>query len=79
MTEGLERCVELSLFSFLRRFSPVAPASQGAGLGVTGNDTFVIVRPTGDVAQALPLAEQHCTKYVKDAHFTQAGLESCPG
>ena len=46
-------------------------ASQGAGLEVTGNDTFVIVRPTGDVAQALPLAEQHCAKYGKVAHFTR--------
>ena len=38
-------------------------------LNVTGNETFVVVAPTGSVGAALPLAEKHCESYGKVAHF----------
>ena len=41
------------------------------GLNVTGNETSVIIAPTGDVAKAFPLAEAHCAKFGKVAHFSR--------
>jgi hypothetical protein len=40
-----------------------------SGLRVDGNETSVVIAPTGDVAQAFPLAEKHCANYGKVAHF----------
>lgn len=39
------------------------------GLRVTGNETSVIIAPTGSEATALPLAEKHCASYGRVAHF----------
>jgi hypothetical protein len=39
-------------------------------LRVTGNETSVLIAPTADQGEAFPLAERHCAKYGKVAHFS---------
>jgi|KBSSwiStaDraftv2_1062776.scaffolds.fasta_scaffold430617_2 hypothetical protein len=36
---------------------------------VAGYETYAVVAPTADAAQALPFAERHCAKYDRFASF----------
>ena len=48
------------------------------GLRVTGNETSVIIVLSGDVAEAFPLAETHCARFGKVAHFNHMdGARQC--
>ena len=48
-----------------------AGVDPSTGLRVTGNETSVIIAPTGSQEAAFPLAERHCAKYRKVAHFSR--------
>jgi hypothetical protein len=36
---------------------------------VAGYETYAVVAPAADEAEALPFAERHCAKYDRFAHF----------
>jgi hypothetical protein len=40
------------------------------GLRVTGNETSVLIAPTANQEVAFPLAERHCARYGKVAHYS---------
>jgi hypothetical protein len=47
----------------------VSPLAAQDGPRVTGYETYAVVAPVADAAQALPFAERHCEKHGRFAHF----------
>jgi hypothetical protein len=47
----------------------VGQLSAREGARVAGYETYAVVAPVTNEAQALPFAQRHCAKYNRFAHF----------
>lgn len=58
-----------TLFLVSVAFLIANPIVAQDGTHVMGYETYVVVAPIADGANALPFAELHCAKYNRFAHF----------
>jgi hypothetical protein len=66
---SLQRAATRAIAAAIASLASIGPLAAQHGPRVTGYETYAVVAPVADEAQALPFAEGRCAKYDRFARF----------